>query len=489
MRYHPLTILFRLWQFMKNYFVPGFVLFVIKGNSTFWLFEYGRYAFLFYASVHLIYIILNWYMTTYEFQDNQSFKLKKGIFVRQTSIIPFNRIQNVSQRTTLFHRIFGVTSLTFETAMDGVDDEIKFEVLTKKQASWLMDIVKRVEKNHTRLPETESKETIRIAEVHFSPSRRDLWKASFTSLSFLAVIPIAVSLYDKLEPFLPDPERYEGMFFQIINNMWLSIIIMIVAVCLFIVAGMFRTFVRYGKYEISSDDTHIYIKQGILNEVFFTIEKKKIQGLEMKQPLIKRLFGLAEVKLISSANPDFGDDSVQVNSLYPFLPMDQAVELIKKLLPSYSFDQEMVRLPKVSLLVKLLKPGWLWVIASLILYFFNPSIFDLHIPWWVWSVILLMIMMVNRFLDYYHTRYAISGDQVQWWHGGFTSRLFITRRKNVIEVGFTQSFLQRMFHLVSIQTKNRSTPVHIEGVADVPLSFARTFHQWYRERKKEVKVQ
>ncbi|MEH7234985.1 PH domain-containing protein [Bacillus sp. JJ1562] len=493
MRYHPLSIGFRIYQFIKSSFLVILFLFVLKRDSDSWFFVYGRYAFLLFVVLGLFHIVASWFVEKYEWKD-RTFHIHKGIFVRRTSTIPFSKIQNITRKTSVFHKIFGLTSLTFETAMDGEDDSIQFEVLTKEHADYLIDLIqpnKHPEVTQEHENEDSEQETVQVMsrKVHFIPEKKDLWKASFTSLSFLAIIPIVFGGLDYLEPFLPDSDQFEGIFKVLLASKWLFVILIILAVIIAIIFGVARTFIRYGKYEISSDESYIYIDRGVLDESYFAIEKMKIQGLEMKQTWMKRIFGLAEVKLISSANPNKGDGSINVNSLYPFLPVHKAFELIEEMLPIYQLNEiKLERLPRKSLWVKLLKPSWFWLLATIGLFYFKPELFGISKIWWVLSVVLLCLIIYLRILDFLHTRYAVKEDQVQWWHGGLTSRMFITKRRQVIEMSYSQTRLQRLFEVASITTMNRSTPTHMETIQDIPLSFALTFEKWYLKRQEEVEV-
>ncbi|MCC3357701.1 PH domain-containing protein [Bacillus sp. REN16] len=493
MRYHPLSVGFRIYQFIKSSFIVILLLFVLRRDSDSWIFVYGRYAFLLFAVIGLLHIVISWFVEKYEWKG-RAFHIHKGIFVRRNSTIPFSKIQNVTRKTSVFHKIFGLTSLTFETAMDGEDDAVKFEVLSKKHAHFLINLVQPA-KQPVVTEEHENKEAeqaivqVPSRTVHFTPEKRDLWKASFTSLSFLAIIPIVFASLDYLETFLPDADQLNGLFEVVLASKWLFVMILVLAVIVAISFGVARTFIRYGKYEISSDDRYIYIDRGVLDESYFAIEKKKIQGLEMKQTFMKRIFGLAEVKLISSANPNKGDESLNVNSLYPFLPVKKAYELIKELLPIYQLNEtKLDRLPRKSLWVKLLKPSWFWILATIGLCYFKPNAFGLDQMWWILSLVLLCLIIILRILEFLHTRYALNDDQVQWWHGGLTSRMFITKRRHVIEMSYSQTRLQRLFRVASITTMNRSTPTHIETIQDIPLPFAVIFESWYLERQEEVEI-
>ncbi|WP_026907281.1 PH domain-containing protein [Paucisalibacillus globulus] len=494
MRYHPLTIAFRIYQLVKSNFFIAILLFVLNRESEFWIWKYGRYVFLLYIIVRLISIVLSWFVEKYEWKD-RVFHIHKGIFVKQSSTIPFNKVQNVTRKTTVFHKIVGLTSLTFETAMDGVEDGIHFEVISKKHADELIDLVKA---NQVKVSEPELVSTMELEEeveqepvqdsyrtVHFTPKKKDLWKASFTSLSFLAIIPIVAGLLDNIQPFLEG--RFEGILQMLLDSSWLFGIMIAIAVIVAVSFGIGRTFIRYGKYEISSDATHIYIDRGILNESYFAIEKKKIQGLEMEQSFLKRLLGLAEVKLISSAKPNQEDGSVNVNSLYPFLPLESAYKLIEEILPIYQVNSQLERLPRIALWLKLFRLNWMWIIVTAVLFYFKPDF--LHIAWWGWSLLLLGIILLNRILNYIHTRYVVTDDQVQWWEGGLTSRMFITKRKNIVEMSYSQSRLQSHFQVATVSTTNRSTPVHVETIQDLPLDFALEMKNWYFKRVEDVEFE
>lgn len=499
MRYHPLSIGFQIYELIKNSFFLILLLFVIRRSSDAWYFVYGRYAFLLFVGLRLFYIFASWFVEKYEWKD-RTFHIHKGLFVKRTSTIPFSRIQNVTRKTTVFHKLFGLTSLTFETAMDGEDDSIQFEVISKKHAEFLIELVQPGKQqdllhheNDETLQENEELEQKTVQEesrtIHFTPEKKDLWKASFTSLSFLAIIPLIFAGLDFVEPFLPDPDKLKGFFQVLLASKWLFVIILIFAVIISVTIGVGRTFIRYGKYEISSDARYIYINRGVIDESFFAIEKRKIQGLEMKQTFLKRVFGLVEVKLISSANPNSGDESVNVNSLYPFLPINKAYDLIEEILPSYQLQTiQLERLPRKSLWVKLVRPSWLWIIATAALFYFKPELFGIEQMWWILSLILLSLIILQRILDFLHTRYAVKDDQVQWWQGGLTTRMFITKRRNVIEMSYSQSRLQRFFQIATITTLNRSIPTHIETINDLPLPFVLDFEKWYLKRKGDIEI-
>ncbi|WP_347861446.1 PH domain-containing protein [Salimicrobium sp. PL1-032A] len=505
MRYHPLTILFHIYNLVKNSAFIAILLFVVNRESDLWLFEYGRYAFLAIILWRFIYIILSWFFEQYHWK-NQAFHMRKGIFVKTSSTIPFSRVQNVTKKTTVFHKLFGLTSLSLDTTMEGEGESIYFAVVSKQHADFLVDLVQEAAKEK----KTTQEEDIRQSEIdsvqgaveheeghpqknecviHFTADKKDLIKASFTSLSFLAIIPISFVVYDYLQSFLPGEDEMEGVFQTVVGSVWLIVTIVASALVIAVGFGVIRTFIRYGNFRISSDNRHIYIDKGVLDESYFAIEKRKVQGLEITQSLMKRIFGLAEVKIISSTSrPEGGNEQADINSLYPFLPVKEAYRLIEEILPEYRSDAELNKLPTISLWVKLLEPSWLWIVSTIALVYFKPDFFQIQQIWWIVIIVLFCLVVLQRVLDYKHTKYAVIDDQVQWWNGGLSTKMFMTKRKNMIGMTYSQTKLQGYFGVASLTAMNRSTPVRVEVINDIPFSFALQMETWYLNRSKEIEI-
>src|SRR5699024_12209582 len=53
-------------------------------------------------------------------------------------------------------------------------------------------------------------------------------------------------------------------------------------------SGVLWTFLKYGKYEIASDQDHIYIHMGILSERSLMIRKDNVQAIQIIQTPIKK---------------------------------------------------------------------------------------------------------------------------------------------------------------------------------------------------------
>lgn len=534
-RYHPLVMLFELGRLIKNSAIAAFYLFVLQWQSTSAFVFYGRIIFYFIFGISLMAIIQRWLTKRYEL-DEHAFQLYKGLLKQTKQSIPYSKVQNHSQHTSFVHRMLHVTSLRFETGISGEDAAVVFKAITKAEAARIIERVTgsgeaqdeqlnasshQEDAAHegihaparlhgeqaggrsacnVNLSEVRDKDeeaapnNISVAQnrstrtIHFQPTRKDTIKASFTSLSFLVLIPLLVSFYFKLNDMFHVEQEAEGLANQVLSSWWLTIIISLALIALSLAFGMVRTYLLYGKYEISSDDSHIYIVRGVLNESSFSIAKDKVQAVEIKQPLMKRLLGLAEVKLTSAGDLSLEDAKLSSSSLYPYLPVQQAYAMIQEILPAYELSNMMQKLPKASLWSRLARPSWIFIIALGALLYFTPSWFGFHGWWWVLAAVLLISIILTRILDYRNARYVMNQRFIQFRTGSWSTQMFISKREKVIEVKVARNPIQRWLGLATIETTNRSKPIYHASIQDVPLEQAIAFFEWYKGRANEIKL-
>ncbi|AOH53203.1 hypothetical protein ABE28_002480 [Peribacillus muralis] len=482
-RLHPFKIPFEMGKLLKGNIFFIIMLYILNFGSEKMYMKLLQIAFLIYLVWRVSSIILEWYTYKYQIKEG-TIHITSGLISKSYRTIPLHKVQNIQRRTTVFHRIFKLTSLTFETGNSGDEGSVPFEVISQKEAERLeqtyssshdsiLDAEVYVERSSADL-ESVTKKTI-----HFTPTTRDVLKASFTSLSFLALIPILATLYNTLDDFI-DLRNAEGYAAQVLDTWWIVTIAITAFICIAVTFGIVSTFVKYGKYEISSDQERIHIRKGILDESSFSIRKEKVQAVEITQSMIKRMLGLAEVKLISAGST--GDEELDTNVLYPFLSVERAYGMIEEILPAYKVERSMEPLSKQAFKIRMLRPSFFWLLATAAICFFDIAL-------WYISLILLVLIYTLRILDYKSSRYLLKGEFVQFKTGSLGTSLFLTKRSKVIQIEVKRSKLQKVFGLASIGTINRSIPVHHTKIRDVPVEYADDFHTWYLGRTQHIQTE
>ncbi|WP_210467921.1 PH domain-containing protein [Sporosarcina sp. 6E9] len=490
-RYHPLTILFDIYGFVKNVAFFALILFVFNYGSESMLIRIGRWAFLFGAILTLVSLLMKWFSNRYA-ADEQAFHLKAGIFQKTERIVYYEKVQNVQRRTSFLHKIFRMTSISFQTGATGVDAKVEFKAVTQQEADRLELLVKEAGSKPIEVPDTDAhivevdKEEVQRV-IHFTPTRIDVVKASFTSLSFLFLIVIVASAFSKISALFDVEEAVEGWVLSLLTSGWIIAGIATVLIILSFTIGYIRTFITYGKYEIASDDTRIYISKGVLDESAFSILKKRVQGIEISQSFMKRLLGLAEVKLISAGS--LGSDEDEVSTLYPFLPVKRAYSMIEEMLPDYEVSTDIKQLPRKSLFVRIVKPYWFWLIVTAALTYFRNDLFEKPNLWWIISISFLAALVLARIVNYWNTSYAITDRFIQVSEGTLGKTTYLTRRDKIIEVSVKRTKLQQWTGLATIGLVNRAQPVRHESLPDVTVEEASRFYHWYVLRAEEVQLE
>jgi putative membrane protein len=463
-RLHPFRIVLSILQTLKNLFFPAVFLFIFHSASEAQWVIIGRIGLLLYIVISLIAATLTWWTYRYKFRE-RTLQVYSGVFVKSERNVPIERIQNVQKHTSFLHKLLRMTSLTLETGTGGDEASVKLDMITFSESARIESLLNQGE---------EEKRVERT--VHFTVSRHELIKASFTSLSFFAIIPLLASLYFTIDDFFKLNSVTKVVIDYVTGTLWVLAPISVGLLIFGAAAGVITTYLRYGNFEISSDEERIYLKKGVLNESLFTITKEKVQAVTLNQSLLKRWLGLVEVELISAGS--VGDEELETNSLYPFLPVKQAASLVEDLLPAYKMEKEMKKLPWASLWIKLMRPSWLWLIATIVLIWWKPQ-------FWYASPGLLVIILLMRLLVFSNSRYNIEADFLYMKTGAFSTVLLVTSRQKIQEIEVKNSFLQRKWKLASIKTANRGKPVHFSEMSDVPVNFANHFYSWYAARSQK----
>lgn len=149
-RYHPLIMVYQLLQFFKGMFFLFLFFFLIKLDSEELYVQIGQIVLIVWSITYMIYIFLKWLTWKYTL-DDEAFHFYKGIFVRSVQTIPITKIQNTQHHKTLFHRIFGVTSVKFDTGMSGEDSAIRFQIISLHELEQMEAHIEQVLRNHILL--------------------------------------------------------------------------------------------------------------------------------------------------------------------------------------------------------------------------------------------------------------------------------------------------------------------------------------------------
>jgi putative membrane protein len=467
-KYHPAIIIVDLVSFIKGILWPFLFLFVIKASSTAIWVTWGRYILFIITIWSICSFILKWYFYRYEIVGD-SIVVHEGVFVKKQRTVALDRIHNQKSNTTFVHKWFGLTSLTLETGTSGENAAFHFPVITEVEKE---RILLHLEQKQDTFEDVAGEVLEKSPErtIHFRSTKKDLIKASFTSFSFLAIFPILTAIYFNLDDFFQIEKTAKNALDYLLGNDWMLIVILVIALALSVLIGFIQTSIKYGNYVISDDMERIYIDKGVGKFVSFSIQKHKVQGVIVEQTILKRLLGLASIKLISAGGSKEEDE--ETSSLYPFMPKQEAYRVLQTILPTYQIDELMKRFPIKVLWLKLLHPYYVTILVIIGLMIFKKE--------WLWvAAIVFGLSIIFRILDYWFTSYIRHGNTVQIRKGGLTNETFVTHRERIQQITVKHSWLQRKFGVATLIFTNKSKPLHVSELYGVSKEEASSFYTWY----------
>ena len=455
MRQSPLLIVYKGISLIRNAVFYYLFLFVVKRDSSAAMIEFGRTTFWIIVCLSVVYILANWWVTTFKVDGHHLTKFS-GIFVRKIQQIPVTQLEQVTLKRHWFHRLTNTVSFTYQLA--DANEELKIEMIDEQKMSRL-----------------QTKQEARC-NVIFQPTRRQLVKASFTSLRFLLAIPFLASLYSRIDHFI-HLEQYTVKFIENVktDSVWLvATIIAYIAVS--VVCALVFTFVKFGQDRVVKYHDKLVIRKGIINESKVTLELSKITGIEVRQSFLKRLLGLAEIRLQFKSN-----DANELQSIYPYFEYGQAIALVNAHFPEFTIYSKQEKLTKASLLPRFFRASILTVVLWIGCYIGQDW---LPFAYYWLGVGLSFTVLLGVVLAYKQFQFGVDHERIQLRHGIFGSKITIIRFCNICSLELEESLLQRWLGLRTMAVRTYTDQLVEYQLKDIRIQVLHDFQQAYLELRR-----
>ena len=338
----PLRSLVKLiWQI-----VILFVLSSIFGKDRDYLSKPHFWLFILLASLGIFLLAVGYhvacYLTqTYELTED-ALIFRKGIFVKQEIIVPYERMQTIKKNQWFYMVPFGLVRLMVETAAhSGKEAEVDLPLVSYA----LYDELEARRRNETQII---SKEKTRQAD--FSLSSKDLLTFALTELSLLAPVVLMFGVLQVIPDSVQD--KLWGQFSQLV---------IVVAVALFCVAYLLttifmvlKTVLKYANFQIFQESTGaLRIEYGLLEQKSQVIPMSKIQGVRIKQNIFRIFFGLVSVDLLIAGGQEKQEGEKESLTTHPILipvtKISEADTYLKQFLPDFDFQVSLKEMQQLRL--------------------------------------------------------------------------------------------------------------------------------------------
>ncbi|MEY3050448.1 MAG: hypothetical protein RLY31_233 [Bacteroidota bacterium] len=239
--------------------------------------------------------------------------LETGWLRKRRTLVPMERIQTVSLRQSVFHRLFGVMAVDIDTA-GSVGQEFRLEALPPAQAYALQRYVGRY-RTDTDAGSTE--------EGSYAANHPGDHKDLVCRLSHADLVKVGLSqnhfrtagiLLAFLAGFANDliealgrqtvghwQRRLPASISQ--GDLSLLLTIGLVLLAFSMLVTLLRTFLVYHGLTVRLSRRHIAVEAGWFAKATTLVEVDKIQWVDIRSTPLLRYFGLASVRLPQAASP------------------------------------------------------------------------------------------------------------------------------------------------------------------------------------------
>ncbi|WP_447406843.1 PH domain-containing protein [Clostridium perfringens] len=406
----------------------------------------------------------------------------KGVFSKNTTIIPKKSFKSMDISQNLIERILGYKIVKIESPSREVGEEdIKmslsdediallksFAFGTNKEfnkeinnevsegfdlkenihrKSFLDSEVEKLKEdyditlnNRENINESEKVHINNSEEVNIKEkkiSNKDLILYGFTSFNLFIAIIFIFNAWGKIEKFI-NSEYVDSVINGYIANEASKIGIIFAIVGLFVALIILKAiatvyyFIKYYNFTILKEGENIKIKYGFFSTKEFSFKENSIKLIKLKSNPLRQLLKRYEINVVIKGYSGEGKEQI---IMYPIGNEEEVQNIIREFIPQWSIEGEgeVIRHGKIFMI---LKPVLIVFIISLVAYLI------LKVKW-VWLInIISLITIPSSILKGRNINLKIEENKVRAVTGGFFRTIHILKGKDIQAVGFNTNPIQ-----------------------------------------------
>ncbi|MBA3441352.1 MAG: PH domain-containing protein [Pyrinomonadaceae bacterium] len=477
-RLHPATLAFAIYHSIRRLIIPVIPLFFF-GNR---IVTAVLLSLLIGASV--VRAVVRYLTFSYRIEAGELIT-RQGILERTERHIPLERVQEIRIEQGVLHRLFGVVDASVETA-SGQGVEAQLSVLSRREAERLRQavsnkaLVQDAEGRSNLAADASAAERKRLHRLHL----RDLVLAGLTSNHLVSAFVLMGTLWALVDDILP--RDYYERTARAAHDQASSILAqgtqtaLIVAgsglLLLFLVSLLFSvigSIVLFYGFTLSQSGENLHRSYGLLTRRVSSLPRRRIQVLEIKEGMLRRLLHLAALRADTAGNAaaDQEEKKEGRDVLLPIVPRRE----LDALLPVIFTDLEpgpivWTRVSKLAVVRDTIQGGLVCMIATGGMYWYNHDLFGL------WPLILLPLVCGVSVLRYYNLGYMFRERYLYTRRGWLSRSTHIVPVRNAQTVTLRQSPVSRRLGLATliVDTAGQSYTGGGPMISNLPLEEAQS---------------
>ena len=475
-RQHPITMLLEL---KITDFIPLIIfLFSLRGKFPFWyLVPIG------FALITIISAIVGWYYKVY-WVENNVLHVKQGLFVKKESYLNKERVQTINTSSNVLYQMLGLKKIQIETAGGGDEAEVSLAGITVEEATELIAMLNesaselKVEKT---LEEVEVKEI--ITEEKQAREYKLTWKeiliASVTSGQFGLLFSLIFFVYHQVDEYIPKWIENSVKSYVMEHDIYGWILMIAILLVLSWIISTIGYALKHGDFTVNRRNDEVRISQGLLEKKELVLKLHRIQGITIKEGILRQPFGYCAVQVEVIQSKGTGDEKEKV-TLHPIIRKDRVQQLLAHLQLPYELNANITSLPKAALRRYLIDSFIFFAMLAIPLTGIGIYFEKYYI---MWALLPLAIFIFTLGYATFKTNgYSVNGEQITLVYRSVGKYTGLIRRRHVQSMEKTQSYFQRRADLCTYKFSSASSSYKIEHTR---VEDAERMQDWYKKKLSE----
>lgn len=410
-RLHPMTLLLGVYNYVRRMILPLIPLIVLERGVT------TVVIITLMLAAGLARALVRYFTFSYSIERGELIT-REGLFERTERHIPLERIQEIRIEQGILHRLFGVVDAAIETA-GGQRPEARLSVLSLREAERLRQAVfekesaRRVAVAGSAQDDSSVERARGDREVIIRLRLRDLILAGLTSNHVLSALVLVGTLMAFIDDILP-----ESFYRQLVDSVSaqvgrvaeqgvmaaavaavLAMIIFFLASLLLSITGSVALFYNFTLARAGED---LHRSYGLLTKRTSSLPRRRIQMLEIKEGVLRRLFKLAALRA-DTAGSDFSESGERRQGqgvLLPIAPREELDRLLGTIFPDLeAAPREWARASRLAVARAVISGAIICMALSAALSWYAESLLGLW-PLALVPVVYFVSLMRYRALGY-----------------------------------------------------------------------------------------
>ncbi|AHH95901.1 PH domain-containing protein [Kutzneria albida] len=408
------------------------------------------------------------------------FELRKGLLLRQHKSIRLERIRRVDLTANPIHRVLGIAVVrigTGEHHSHGAQ-ELKLASLSRAAGQQLREELLQRANSAATEPEQAPEDGV-LAKLDWAWIRY----APLTAWGVLSIVIIVGALTRVVDWFGVHIDVLLDAvirFFGTASTTEVFVTLGLVTLVLGVLSSLVAFVEEWWNYRLERPNKHTYrVRRGLLTTRQVAIDRRRMRGVEVRQPLLMRLAGAARVEAIATGLTGGHEEHTKIHVLTPAIPKPEADRIaaaVAEQFPSPTASTRLTGHPKPALRRRFVRAAWvvLGVLGLLVLGGLTVSP-NLLTAAWITAIPLVPICAALAMDAYRALGHGLTGAYLVTRYGAITRSTVAVRTDGVIGWRVVRSPTQRLSGLATVSAITSAGKRGCYKVRDVGVSEGLSF--------------